>query len=192
MAGTHITFTVDDADLRAMLERQAQPETGAASGSDTLAARIGERLMESTRERFKTQVAPDGTPWAPLKPATIRRKKYNPDKILTLRGYLRGGIHWQALDDDTVQVGSNLKYAAIHQFGGEIQRPSRQATVRYRSVAGRVLFAGRKHKKVTERQVTIPEHSITMPARPFLGISASDDQEIRQIIQDWVVKRGTP
>ena len=195
MAGTHITFTVDDADLRAMLERQAQPETGAASGSDTLAARIGERLMESTRERFKTQTDPEGRQWkdyAPLSRAYSKRKKKNPDKILTLDGYLRGGIHWQALDDDTVQVGSNLKYAAIHQFGGEIKKPSRQATVRYRSVAGRVLFAGRKHKKVTERQVTMPEHSITMPARPFLGISASDDQEIRQIIQDWVTERGTP
>lgn len=192
MAGIHIKITVDDADLRAMLERQAQPETGTSSGSDTLAARIGERLMESTRDRFKTQVAPDGTPWVPLKPATVRRKKYNPDKILTLRGYLRGGIHWQALDGNTVQVGSNLKYAAIHQFGGEIQMPSRQATVRYRSVAGKVLFASRKHKKATERQVTIPAHSITMPARPFLGISASDDQEIRQIILDWMTQRGTP
>lgn len=192
MAGTHITFTVDDARLRAMLERQSQPETGTLAGRDTLAARIGERLVESTRQRFKTQTAPDGMPWTPLQPATIRRKQYNPDKILTLHGYLRGGIHWQALDDNTVQVGSTLKYAAIHQFGGEIQMPVRQATVRYRSVAGRVLFAGRKHKKVTQRQVTIAAHSITMPARPFLGISGADDQEIRQIIQDWVVERGTP
>lgn len=199
MAGTHITFTVNDAALRAMLQRQAQPETGAASGGDTLAARIGERLVKTTRERFKTQTAPDGTPWAPLKPATIRRKKKNPDKILTLQGYLGGnasgggqGPRFQPIDDYTVEVGVNAKYGAIHQFGGEIQKPSRQATVRYRSVAGRVLFAGRKHKKVTERQVTIPEHSITMPARPFLGISASDDQEIRQIIQDWVAERGTP
>lgn len=198
MAGTHITFTVDDAALRAMLERQAQPATGSTSGRDTLAARIGERLVKSTRERFKTQTAPDGTPWAPLKPATIRRKKYNPDKILTLRGYLGGnaasggqGPRFQPIDDYTVEVGVNAKYGAIHQFGGEIQRSSRQATVRYRSVAGRVLFAGRKDKKATARQVSIPEHSITMPARPFLGISASDDQDIRQIIRDWIAERGT-
>lgn len=199
MAGTHITFTVDDARLRAMLERQSQPETGTLAGRDTLAARIGERLVESTRQRFKTQTAPDGTPWTPLKPATIRRKVKNPDKILTLQGYLGGnaggggqGPRWQPIDDNTVEVGVNAKYGAIHQFGGEIQMPVRQATVRYRSVAGRVLFAGRKHKKVTQRQVTIAAHSITMPARPFLGISGADDQEIRQIIQDWVVERGTP
>lgn len=202
MAGTHITFTVDDAALRTMLKRQAQPETDTTSDRGTLAARIGERLVKTTRERFKTQTAPDGTPWKKLEAATILRKqkaKKNPDKILTLDGYLGGnaagggqGPRFQPIDDYTVEVGVNAKYGAIHQFGGEIQKPSRQATVRYRSVAGRVLFAGRKDKKATERQVTIPAHSITMPARPFLGISASDDQEIRQIIQDWVVARGTP
>lgn len=184
MAGTHIRFTVDDAAVRAMLEAQSQTDTG------SLAPRLGEYLQSSTQARFKTQTAPDGTPWAPLKRSTVRRKKQNPDKILTLRGYLRGGIHWQALDDNTVQVGSNLKYAAIHQFGGQIQKPERQATVRHRTTAGRVLFAGLRHKKATERQVTIGAHTVNIPARPFLGISAQDDREIREIIRDWVTERG--
>lgn len=184
MAGTHITFTVDDADLQEMLQHQSKADTG------RLAPRLGEYLQDSTKDRFKSQTAPDGTPWAPLKRATVKRKKYNPDKILTLRGYLRGGIRWQALDDNSVQVGSNLEYAAIHQDGGDVQQPARQATVRYRSVAGRVLFAGRKHKRATEKQVTIPAHTIHMPARPFLGISAQDDKEIREIIREWVLERG--
>ena len=90
-----------------------------------------------------------------------------------------------------MQIGSPLAHAAIHQFGGDINMPSRPATVRYRSKAGKVLFAGRKHAKgVTERNVTIPAHTVTMPARPFLGISAADDKEIRDIIRDWVVERG--
>lgn len=182
MAGSHLTFTVDDADLRAMLEHRAQPDTG------RLVPRLGEYLQSSTQARFKTQTAPSGAPWAPLKRSTIRGKKYNADKILTLRGYLRGGIRWQAPDDNTVQVGTNLEYAAIHQFGGEIQQPARQATVRYRSKAGRTLFAGRRHKKATERLVSIPAHTVTMPARPFLGISAQDDQEIREIIQEWLAR----
>lgn len=184
MAGSRMTYVIDDAALRAMLERQAQADTG------RLAPRLGEYLQSSTQARFKTQTAPDGTPWAPLKQSTIRRKKTNADKILTLRGYLRGGIRWQALDDNTVQVGTNLKYAAIHQFGGEIQQPARQATVRYRTVSGRVLFAGRKHKRVMERLVSIPAHTTPVPARPFLGISASDHREIREIIQLWIESMG--
>lgn len=180
MAGTHITITVDDAQARAMLERLGEP------GTQDLMPRLGEYLQASTQKRFKSQAAPDGTAWAPLQPRYARRKKYAKDKILTLRGYLRGGIHYQVTGDAEVQVGSNTKYAAIHQFGGAIEKPARQATVRYRSEAGRVLFAGKKHQGATERQVTIPAHQVNMPARPYLGISAADDAEIRAIILDWV------
>jgi len=185
MAGAKLTFIVEDQAARAMLERQSAPESG------PLANRIGEYLLRSTQDRFKTQTAPDGTAWAPLTKRYAKRKKYNQDKILTLRGYLRSQIHYQVIDDKTVEIGSNMKYAAIHQFGGEVDIPSRPAKVRYRSKAGRVLFAGKKHSKgVTERQVTIPAHTIKMPARPFLGISQADDKEIRDIIREWVVERG--
>ncbi|WOI46979.1 phage virion morphogenesis protein [Acidovorax sp. BLS4] len=184
MAGTQITMTVEDRLARAMLARQALPSTG------PLAPRLGEYLQSSTQARFKTQTAPDGTPWAPLKPRYARRKKYHQDKVLTLRGYLRSGIHYQVVDDNTVAVGTNAKYGAIHQFGGEIDQPERAATVRYRSVAGKVLFAGKKHKTATERAVTIPAHKVKMPARPYLGISAADDAEIREIIREWVVERS--
>ena len=185
MAGTYIAITVDDAQAQAMLARLGEP------GTDDLMPRLGEYLQASTQKRFKTQTAPDGTAWAPLQPRYARRKKYAKDKILTLRGYLRGGIHYQVTGAADVEVGSNTKYAAIHQLGGEIDKPERQAAVRYRTVAGRTLFAGRKHKRgVTERQVTIPVHFVKIPARPFLGISADDDKEIRSIILDWVVERS--
>ena len=180
MAGTRIKTTVSDAQARAMLARLGEP------GTQDLMPRLGEYLQASTQKRFKTQTAPDGTAWQPLQPRYARRKKYAKDKILTLRGYLRSGIHYQVTGDAEVQVGSNTKYAAIHQFGGAIEKPARQATVRYRSEAGRVLFAGKKHQGATERQVTIPAHQVNMPARPYLGISAADDAEIRAIILDWV------
>lgn len=187
MAGTHVTFTVDDRAVLDMLARQALPP-----GSDVM-NRLGEYLQSSTEARFKTQTAPDGRKWedfAPLKESYKRRKKYAKDKILTLRSYLRSGIHYQVTGDAEVQVGSNSKYAAIHQFGGAIEKPARQAIVRYRSEAGRVLFAGKKHQGATERQVTIPAHQVNMPARPYLGISAADDAEIRAIILDWVSSRS--
>ena len=62
--------------------------------------------------------------------------------------------------------------------------------MRYRSVAGRVLFAGKKHKRATERAVTIPVHFVKIPARPFLGLSAEDDREISRIIREWLAGGG--
>lgn len=184
MVGTRIKTTVNDAQARAMLARLGEP------GTDDLMPRLGEYLQASSQKRFKTQSAPDGTAWQPLQPRYARRKKYAKDKILTLRGYLRSGIHYQVTGDAEVEVGSNTKYAAIHQFGGEIDMPERQASVRYRSVAGRTLFASKKHKRVTEKTVTVPVHFVKIPARPFLGISTADDSEVRDIVLNWVVKRS--
>ena len=185
MAGTHIAVTVDDALARAMLERLGEP------GTQDLMPRLGEYLQASTQKRFKSQTAPDGTAWAPLQPRYARRKKYAKDKVLTLRGYLRSGIRYQVTGAAEVEVGSNTKYAAIHQLGGSIDQNAQSRKMRYRSVAGRVLFAGRKHKRgVTERWVTRGAYQVNIPARPFLGISTEDDKEIRSVILDWVVERS--
>lgn len=180
MAGTHITATVDDKDVRATLAELARPET------QSLLPRLGEYLQTSTEDRFKTQTGPDGTAWTPLKRRYAKRKKYNADKILTLRGYLRGGIRYQLDGPDAVQVGTNTKYAAIHQFGGDIDMPERAATVRYRSTAGKILFVNkRKKKNVTVKNVTIGAHQVKIPARPFLGISDADDARITEILREW-------
>ena len=176
---------------QAELDRQnAFMAEQAARDPSGLMPRLGEYLQGSTQKRFKTQTAPDGTPWDPLKQRYARRKRYNKDKVLTLRGYLRSYIHYQVTGGDSVEVGSNQKYAAIHQFGGEIDMPERQATVRYRSVAGKVLFAGKKHKRATEKAVTIPVHFVKIPARPFLGLSAEDDRKISRIIREWLASSG--
>lgn len=77
---------------------------------------IGEALLNSTRERFNTQTAPDGSPWEPLSPGYAQRKKKNKDKILTLHGRLRGLLNYRAGPRE-VRIGTPLLYGATHQFG---------------------------------------------------------------------------
>lgn len=163
MAAPHLTIQVDDAQVLAAHARQAAPDTG------PLMPRLGEYLQRSTQQRFKTQTAPDGTPWAPLNPQYAQAKKYNKGKILTLRGYLRRYIHYQVQDANTVAVGSNQKYAAIHQFGGIIKPRKGKA----------LAFGGRLLAQVE------------IPARPYLGLSTEDTSEIRDIIRAWLVERGS-
>lgn len=87
---------------------------------------IGEALLNSTRERFTTQTAPDGSPWAPLSPDYKKRKKKHSDLILTLNGYLRGTLDYSATKDE-LRLGSPLEYAAAQHFGDpEINMPSRE------------------------------------------------------------------
>lgn len=132
---------------------------------------IGEYLASSSQDRFGTQTAPDGSAWTPLSHWYRETKPANKDKVLTLRGYLRSSIHWQVLPDQ-VLVGSNLEYAAIHQFGGVI-RPKKAKALK---VGGRVVS------------------QVKIPARQYLGISAEDATESEELAADYLAGafRGGP
>ena len=105
---------------------------------------IGEAMLNSTRERFNTQTAPDGTPWKPLSPKYQQKKERNKDKILTLYGHLRGTLNYR-VGPNEARIGTPLSYGGDHQFG-------------------------------------LPRKRI--PARPFLGLSKSDEQELLDILND--------
>jgi phage virion morphogenesis protein len=80
-------------------------------------AEIGEYLIESHQERFKLEVAPDGTPWEPLSPRTISAKDGD-DRILQQSGILRDTLTYQILGDE-LQFGTDKEYSATHHFGRE-------------------------------------------------------------------------
>ena len=164
MAGSFITISVEDAAARAMLNKLGQMDTA------PLMRRLGERIQAWTQDRFDAnqQQAPDGTPWAKLNPKYAQNKpRHLQNRKLTLSGHLRKSIRWQLLDSQSVLVGTNVKYAAIHQFGGTI-RPKK----------GKALAFGGRFVQ-----------SVTIPARPYLGISEHDNKEIREIIKDWVLEQ---
>ena len=121
-------------------------------------------VLRSTRERFKTQTAPDGTAWAALQPWYQKEKRRNKNRTLTLDGYLRSRLTWQFAGDRTVEIGSNLPYAAVHQFGATIK--PRAAKV--------LMFRGHVAK------------SVTIPARPYLGLSDEDRSEIVGRTLEWL------
>lgn len=112
MAGAALEITLDDAELQAALKKLLAK----LGNLQPFFADVGEELLNSTRARFQSQTAPDGSPWADLSPAYAARKKRNKDKILTLRGALRGTLT-QFADAESLRVGSPLVYAATHQFG---------------------------------------------------------------------------
>lgn len=107
---------------------------------------IGAHLAQTTAERFESGTGPDGKKWKP----SIRAQAQG-GLTLVDSGRLRDSITWRA-GRDSVEIGSNLIYAAIHQMGGE---------------------AGRNH-------------SVKLPARPYLGVSAGDEREIGAIIDDYL------
>ena len=188
---TGVRITIDDAEVNAMLARVEK------AGVDTqpLMAEIAGAMLLSTQRRFETQTGPDGTPWRRLSPRTAARRlnrkgtRRGFDNILRVSNRLYDSVVGEASATEAA-VGTNVIYAAIHQKGGAIDKPERSATVIH-AVKGRKgeerlgRFAKRGAKRAIERDVTIGAHTITIPARPYLGFSEEDREEIRMIAEDF-------
>lgn len=167
MAGVAFKVTVRDREVRSAMRKLG------LEGDRVINAalkNIGQALVQSTRKRFAREEAPDGTAWQKLNPEYAKTKRGA--KILQeqgMRGGLLGTIVWQ-LGARQVEVGTNKVYAAIHQFGGTIV-PKRADFLAFR-LGGRLVFA----------------RKVTIPARPFLGISAADRGKILDIVADHIAQ----
>lgn len=104
---------VDNKNVNDTLERLA---SASANPRPALLA-IGESLVLSTKKRFETSTAPDGSRWDPNKPSTLARKKGN-KPLIGKTGNLAQQISY-AIDGDGLRIGSPMVYAAMQQFGGK-------------------------------------------------------------------------
>lgn len=82
---------------------------------------VGMYVQKRTvKERFDKEQSPDGVKWQALSPGRVkqrrRRHKSGQMKILQDTGELRRSIQYEA-GNNYVRIGSNLKYARVHQFG---------------------------------------------------------------------------
>lgn len=120
---------------------------------------IGAYLVGSAQRRFDLQHGPDGTPWK----KSIRVSE-NGGQTLRVDGDLLQRRIAHRATSDTVEVGLNTPWAWVHQLG---------ATIHAKSVTNLKFRIG-------DRWISKP--SVTIPARPFLGINAEDDEEIDGIV----------
>ncbi len=104
-------FGIADREFLKALNRMANH----ADNPNPCLKAIGEDLIESTKKRFETATAPDGTQWKDNAPVTIARKGKNKPLIETHT--LKDTINYQ-IHGDTLVIGSTQKYAAMQQFGG--------------------------------------------------------------------------
>ncbi|MHB9021310.1 MAG: phage virion morphogenesis protein [Halothiobacillus sp.] len=120
---------------------------------------IGEYLIVSTKQRFIDSVGPDGTSWAENSPATLARKK-GTKPLIDETKRLSTEFSYQASADQLL-FGTSLEYGAVQQFG---------------AVKGAFGETTTGHP--------IPWGDI--PARPFIGISDTDETEILDIITSYL------
>lgn len=168
-------------------------------------------LVSATKANFDGQHSPDGSPWRPLRGSRPR----GGDRILRDRGLLMGSItgrgqgHIEELTSASLIFGTNLSYAATHQYGATIRpvrakmlaMPLTPAAFRagsprqfgrdlfvWRSGPGNLFLAESKGKraKLVLHYRLLP--SVTIPARPFLGVSVQMAEDVGNIFQQFLVK----
>lgn len=102
------TMNVNDKALIRKLELLAR----GMSDLTPLGHAIAGSFLAVTEDNFDSEGRPK---WAGLNPDYLARRKGG--KILFVTGRLRGSI-FTRVSEDEVSIGTNLPYAAIHQFGG--------------------------------------------------------------------------
>jgi phage virion morphogenesis protein len=169
-AMTSFSTTVDDAAVLVALHRLR-------SRTDNLAPLLtafGEDLVASTKQRFHTATAPDGTPWKANSEVTISRylglskSNFNKDGSLSKKGEARASgkkpltgetgalgqqIHYR-VQGNVLEVGSTMEYAAMQQLGG--------------------------------KRADFPNLWGDIPARPFLGLSKDDISGFSHTVSDYL------
>ena len=102
------------------IQQLLQKMTKKTEDTAPVMAEIANSLYNITMDSFSEQKSPSGVPWKRLSAATLKRKKH-PGKILYETGQLHRRIYTRS-DNDRAEIGVNLPYAAIHQFGGNAGR----------------------------------------------------------------------
>ena len=165
-----ISINIDDREVREGLERLSRRVINLTPAMTA----IGLFYERSVLENFKAEAGPDGAKWAPLSAVTLQlglgrnkgwgkkggltargRNYLQGKRILWERGDLEGSVHSQADSSSvTIGAGGHIKYAAIHQFGGQAGR-GRKVTIPARpylalNQGGGMALADKDRERVVE------------------------------------------
>lgn len=113
-----------------------------------------------------------------------RSDKRNPNKIraiLVKSGHLRRSVSLLSYKFDGIVIGTRgIKYAEIHNEGGEVTIPEHKHTLSFGGKKNRFV---RPKKAKFQQKTSIGSHSFTMPQRNYIGNSAKLDRKILDLLK---------
>lgn len=164
-----------------ILER-VKDRLGVLEDNQSFLKQISILMYKSVMQNFLEE-GTDKEKWKKLSPMTIamRRKKGKDAKILQDTGRLRNSI-FPVILKDRVTVGTNLEYASIHQFGGEVRIPER---IIY-PVRKKALRFFIDNEEIFAKYVKQPPRVAKIPKRPFLWLRQEYKNRIFELAKAWI------
>lgn len=181
--------------------------------------------VADVKENFAGSHAPDGTTWAPL--AHPRPSSQGNDQPLRNTGLLMASVtagsgqgHVESISDTEMVLGTNLDYAATHQYGATIRPKNAQAlsiplTKEAARAGGAKDFPGdlfffkpkagdkaflaevaqkgrgkKQRSELTFHYLLLQQ--VVIPARPFLGWSPKLQETCAAILADFLASKFGP
>lgn len=161
MAGSFLEINANTPEIQAVLREL----TGALNDLTPAFRDIGETLLNSTRERFNTSTDPSGRKWAPLKPSTLAAR------ARAAGGSIKGGKNKGRYGKRAALAFATAKPLIFKgNLMGLLNYRADKTSVR----VGTPLIYGATHQFGRG----------PIPARPFLGLSQSDEAAVLDILND--------
>lgn len=207
------TITVNKSQLQQALVQVR----GAISDRTELLKICGELMRTSIARTFREEGSPAGS-WPELAPSTRRNKKYTTGhKLLILSGRLFNSISY-TVEGDALTIGTDVKYAAVHQFGSRDFAAGPRTLAQSRATAAigaysylhlkklrspgvreiedsrgrvrgqRTAYQGPRH--LAERSVRAHSRHQNIPPRPFLVFRPEDPDRMTGGIEQYLARRS--
>jgi phage virion morphogenesis protein len=161
-------LTFDTAEAEAVLDELARRLTDKTQ----LMEDIGDDMIESTRQNFRSGTSPDGIAWAAKAQSTLEAYAAKGETVsykpLIKTSTMMSNISFQATPN-SVAWGSNAIQSAVMQFG---------------AAAGEFGATIGRDKNGREFMTSTPWGDI--PARPFLGVGPDDETAIIAAVEKWL------
>jgi phage gpG-like protein len=151
--------------------------------SELRAGNIADAVQGMVADAFQEQGRP-GEPWPELSDKTLARRRKgkkasNSDRILQDTGRLKQSVSVGQAGSHSYEVGSNILYARVHQFGAVIRRKTREA-----KNAERLLERAKKGRKYSDHVLELASQQAkerggiltVIPARPYLPMPMTEDE----------------
>lgn len=151
MSGVSMDMSIEDAAVLAGFDALAALTHNMMPVMDD----IGASMVISTQARFETGIGPDGVPWEP----SARAEEVNGQTLVDSARLVQSITHEPS--PMGVVWGTDVIYGRVHQTGETITAKGGGAL--------RFKLPGGGYATV---------NSVTIPARPFLGVDAGDDEVI--------------
>lgn len=181
-------------DRGAKLDRIAK----ALENPDKALKQIGAIVVASSQRAFKEQGF-DGKPWPARSVPNVfgiladmaagksapPKRRFEPRPALRDTGRLAQSIAFRVLGKTTVEVGTNVEYAAVHQKGGKVESVKITEQVRsslWQWLSKQSTVLKRQLGWLLNRRYLNKTLSHDVPARPFLGITDDTRKAIRYTV----------